>query len=107
MIEIPNEPADNEIPVDERLAARKRAALEIDPLTAKVMWTYGYESDPYDVHRDLADEEKCVGRVYFARKPGSDIWVAYRDLPKETLRILRDSGRERRALEELAAEIPW
>jgi hypothetical protein len=30
---------------------------------------------------DLTDEEKCMGRIYFARSPGSEIWVHYYDLP--------------------------
>ena len=98
------EPADHQIPINEWLAARKQVGLEIDPHTAEVMWCFGYGIDPYGVHADLIDEEKCIGRVYFARNPGSDIWVAYRDLPKETLGKLRESGRQRRALEEFEAE---
>ena len=82
------EPADHQMPINEWLAARKRAGLEIDPHTAEVKWCFGYVIDPYGVHADLKDEEGCIGRVYFARNPGSDIWVAYYDLPKETVGTL-------------------
>jgi hypothetical protein len=62
------------------LASRKEAALKIDPETAEVFWTYGLVGDPYGVH-DLLPEEECIGRNYFARAPGSDIWVSFDDLP--------------------------
>ena len=110
MTKMTSEPTDHQIPINEWLAARKRAGLEIDPETAEVMWCYGHLLDPYDAHADLTDEGKCIGRVFFARNPGSDIWVAFHDLPKETLAKLRGSGRERRALAEFEAdfaELAW
>jgi len=99
MTETPNELTDDAISVDEWRAIRKRAALEIDPLTAEVMWMYAQTLDPYGVERNLPDEYKCLGREYFARNPGGDIWVSYQDLPGEAVTRLRASGRERRALE--------
>ena len=35
-------------------------------------------------HADLPEECDCVGRVYFARSPGSDVWVNFYDLPEAT-----------------------
>ncbi len=99
MAETPNEPTNDQISVDEWLAIRKQAGLEIDPDTAEVMWTYGYVIDPYGVYTDdLIEEEKCMGRIYFARSPGSEIWVSYYDLPVEILSALRGSEQERRSL---------
>ena len=40
--------------------------------------------DPYGVYPDLPEECRQVGRAYFARGPGSDIWVNFGDLPDET-----------------------
>src|SRR4051812_18014075 len=61
------------------LAIRKEAAKTIDPTTAEIFWTYGDITDPYGVDPDGRSE--CIGRVYFARAPGSDIWVEFGDLP--------------------------
>ena len=63
------------------LSVRKEQGLKIDPETAEVFCNYGYVVDPYGLY-DLTDEEKCVGRNYFARSPGSDVWVSFHDLPK-------------------------
>jgi hypothetical protein len=72
---------EGKLPVDQWLALHKDAAKTINPETAEVWWDYAYVIDPYGVHEDLHDEEKCVGRVYFARAPGSDIPVWFGDLP--------------------------
>ena len=40
--------------------------------------------DPYGVYPDLPEECQQVGREYFARSTGSDIWVHFHDLPEET-----------------------
>ena len=69
---------------DERnawLASRKEAGLKIDPETAEVEWTYAQTLDPYGVYHDLPEEYWQVGREYFARSPGSDVWVWLGDLP--------------------------
>jgi hypothetical protein len=73
------------------LAIRKEAALEIDPETADVDWDYVQTLDPYGVHPDLREECWQVGREYFARSPGSDVWVWFGDLPE----AVRDRLRER------------
>jgi hypothetical protein len=68
------------------LATRKEEALKIDPETAEVMWWYAQTLDPYGVKDEweLPEEFDCVGREYFARAPGSDIWVWFGDLPDKT-----------------------
>ncbi len=70
--------------MEQWLEIRKEAALRIDPETAKVMWSYEQTLDPYAVYRDLAEELQQIGREFFARSPGSDIWVRFGDLPVET-----------------------
>jgi hypothetical protein len=76
---------DNDMPLNQWLAIRK--GLTIDPATAEVMWTYGYTLDPYGVY-ELSDEGKQIGREYFARSPGSDVWVSFDDLPDATAAAL-------------------
>jgi hypothetical protein len=61
--------------IEDWLAIRKEAGLKIDPNTAEVHWEYGYTLDRYGVHPGLPEELRQVGREYFARSPGSDIWV--------------------------------
>jgi hypothetical protein len=72
------------VDVEEWLAARKREGLKIDPETAEVTWWYAQVVDPYGVERNLPEECQCIGRAYFARRPESDIWVCFDDLPDET-----------------------
>jgi hypothetical protein len=77
-----------EFDVQQWLASRKEAGLKIDPETAEVHWEYGQVMDPYGVYSDLPEECQQVGRQYFARSPGSEIWVHLRDLPDETRHAL-------------------
>ena len=70
--------------IEKWLAIRKAEALKIDPDTAEVGWEYGQTLDPYGVCPDLPEEYQQVGREYFARAPGSEVWVHFGDLPKET-----------------------
>jgi hypothetical protein len=70
------------------LAIRKEAGLRIDPETAEVDWEYGQVSDPYELESNIPDEFYQIGRIYFARAPGSDIWVEFGDLPSGTRREL-------------------
>jgi hypothetical protein len=69
---------------DEFLAARKETGLRIDPNTAEVMWDYVQTLDPYGIDPELPEELQQVGRAYFARAPGSDVWVCFYDLPDAT-----------------------
>ena len=83
--------------VEQRLAIRREAALQIDPETAEVMWTYANLADPYGIY---PDGEECIGRVYFARPAGSDVWVDFGDLPDATVKALRKKQEFRRAFPE-------
>ena len=65
---------------DEFIAIRREDAQKIDPETAEVTWWFAQTLDPYGIS-DLSGEERQVGREYYARAPGSDIWVSFRDLP--------------------------
>jgi hypothetical protein len=67
------------------LEIRKKEALRIDPETAEVTWWYAQVLDPYGVLDQWElRESNCIGRAYFARAPGGEIWVEFGDLPKET-----------------------
>jgi hypothetical protein len=83
--------------IQQWLAVRKEAGLKIDPETAEVNWKYGQVMDPYGVDPDLPEECQCVGRQYFARAPGSDIWVHFHDLPEETRDALWERHRRQLA----------
>ena len=74
----------SEMAVDQWLAIRKEEALKIDPSTAEVDWSYALILDPYGVYPATSRGIPCVGRAYFARRPGSDVWVEFGDLPEET-----------------------
>jgi hypothetical protein len=41
--------------------------------------------DPYGVNPKVPEEYQQVGREYFARSPGRDVWVCLGDLPEEAL----------------------
>jgi hypothetical protein len=74
--------------VEEWLAIRKEAGLHINPETAEVDWDYRLTFDPYGVQPELPEEYQQVGREFFARSPGSDVWVCFGDLPKATREAL-------------------
>ena len=74
--------------VEQWLAIRKEAGLRIDPETAEVDWVYAQTLDPYGIFPDLPEECQQIGRAYFARSPGSEVWVHFGDLPKETAEAL-------------------
>src|SRR5262245_4528020 len=57
------------------LSVRREQGLKIDPDTAEVFCEHGSIRDPYGLH-DLTYEEDNIGRNYFARSPGSDVWVS-------------------------------
>jgi hypothetical protein len=73
-----------QLSVEEWLAIRKEEGLKIDPDTAEVDWYYVQTLDPYGVCSDLPLDFRQIGRGYFARSPGSDIWVHFHDLPEKT-----------------------
>jgi hypothetical protein len=84
------------IDVEQFRAIRREAGLKIDPETAEVDWIYAQTLDPYGLE-DLPEELQQVGREYFARAPGTDIWVHFHDLPKETADILWKKHRKKLA----------
>jgi hypothetical protein len=75
------------------LAIRKETGREIDAETAEVMWEHGQVLDPYGVEAELPAERDCIGRIYFARSPGSDICVCFYDLPDGTRDALWEKDR--------------
>jgi hypothetical protein len=68
----------------------KIAGQQIDPATAEVMWEYGQTLDPYGVWENIPEEYQQVGREYFARAPGTTVWVNFSDLPEATRDALWD-----------------
>src|SRR6516225_7652390 len=88
----------NEMTIEQWLAIRREAALQIDPETAEVMCTHPNIADPYDIYPDCPDV--CIGRVYFARSSGSDVWVCFADLPEATVKALREKQELKRAFPE-------
>ena len=90
-------PNERDKAVKEWLAIRKEAGLKIDPETAEVDWWYAQTLDPYGVYSDLPEECQQVGREYFARSPGSDVWVCFGDLPDATRDALRKKHRSKLA----------
>ena len=79
-------------PLQERQseADKVRQVAAIYPETAEVTWWYAQTLDPYGVSDEweLPEEFHRVGREYFARAPGSKIWVEFGDLPAETRKHL-------------------
>jgi hypothetical protein len=69
-------------------ALLKIAGSQIDPETAEVCWHHGQVVDPYGVYVDLPAECDCVGRLFFARNPGSEVWIEFGDLPEATRNAL-------------------
>ena len=79
-----------ELTVEEWRAIRKEEGAKIDPTTAEVYWCHALVLDPYGIHPELPEECQQIGRTYFARSPGSDIWVEFGDLPEATCEALRN-----------------
>ena len=96
-----------EMKVNKWLAIRKKAGRQIDPETAEVCWIYAQTLDPYGIYPPLPGEYQQVGREYFARSPGSDIWVLFADLARATRDALWEKNKGKLAfpagLEELFA----
>ena len=67
---------------------RAEAGRRIDPATAEITFCWGQTSDPCGDDPDLPEEYRAIGRNYFAREPGSDIWISFHDLPEATIKAL-------------------
>jgi hypothetical protein len=78
-------------------ALRKAAGLHIDPETAEVDWTYSYTLDPYGDEPNLPEEFHCVGRTYFARSPGGEVWINFCDLSEKTQEVLWEKHKSKLA----------
>jgi len=91
MSDIDTEKTEDQLTVEQWLQIRKDAGLELDPETAEVTWSYAQTLDPHGVSPDVPEDLHQVGREYFARSPGSDIWVSFGDLPHETEDTLCES----------------
>jgi hypothetical protein len=89
--------------LEQWLAVRKDIGLKIDPKTAEVDWTYAQTLDPYGVGPELPEEYQQVGREYFARSPGGDVWVWFGDLPQATRDALWQKHKRKLAF---PAELP-
>jgi len=78
-------------------AIRKEAGLKIEPETAEVTCSYEQTLDPYGIKDEweLPEEFDSVGREYFARSPGSEIWVSFDDLPEGVSRRIWEKHRSR------------
>jgi hypothetical protein len=63
-------------------AHMKLEGLLIDPETAEVCWQFRSDADPYEIGA-YPDADVYVGRQYFAKRPGSEIWVCFRHIPDE------------------------
>ena len=71
-----------EVTVDYLKALRREVGRHIDPETAEVHGVYAEVCNPYNDKLDLPVEAQCVGRDYFARSPGSKVWIWFHDLPR-------------------------
>ena len=91
-----NKPVD-ELTIEQWLQVRKEEGQKIDPDAAEVRWNHALPLDPYGVYPDLPWECNQVGRVYFARSPGSGIWVSFSDLPDASLMQLRERQKSQAA----------
>ena len=67
---------------------KKAAALAINSETAEISSLYGPTNDPYS--DGLTGRAQEWGKHFFARSPGTDIWVPFRDLPPTVLKALWD-----------------
>jgi len=76
------------IPVKEWLEMRTEAALKIDPETALILRSHVCPSSPYGTYSKIPEHCEEIFDDYYARSPGSDVWVYAGDLPKEVARAL-------------------
>ena len=76
----------DELTITQWLQIRKEEGRKIDPDIAEFMWSYVEILNYNGVYADPPEECHCIGGGYFARSPGSVIWVSFYDLPDETRR---------------------
>jgi hypothetical protein len=64
----------------------KEIGSNIDPATAEVSWERENWFNPYGLYPDA--EYYLPRLLYFARSPGSGIWVQFEELPETTRKVL-------------------
>jgi hypothetical protein len=67
----------------------------------------GTNYGPVCVNADFPKELDCVGRLLFARSPGSDVRVSFDDLPNETIERLRERVAQGEFRHDELADIPF
>src|SRR5262245_13017364 len=75
----------------QRRAVIAEAALKIDPGTAEVSWHQGWYFDPYNFFNDDKEWQDLFEWTYWARSPGSEVWVEFYDLLKVTRAALQQN----------------
>jgi hypothetical protein len=70
--------------IKEWLETRRLEGQKIDPETAEVIFLCTPVLDPYELSAIVRERYGCVGRSWFARARGSEIWVWFGDLPQQT-----------------------
>jgi hypothetical protein len=88
-----NEQSSKKVDVGNFRRRMKRIGKAIDSRTADILWAYAQTLDPYGLNLALPPELDQVGREYFARNRGGDVWVLFDDLPEKTRTVLRARAR--------------
>jgi hypothetical protein len=70
------------------------AGRQIDPKTAEVDSEWCQMVDPNGIYSDSPPEGGCIGRLDFARAPGTELWILFDDLPAATCEALRKRARD-------------
>jgi len=85
---------------EEFRAGRRVDGMTVDPEACEVMWQFAQVIDPYGVlyPGGVPPECDCVGRAYFARAVGSDVWVEFGDLREESVKRLWERNDDRLVL---------
>jgi hypothetical protein len=86
-------------------ALRRSVGLHIDPETAEVSWIFAQTLDPYGDLPNLPEEHWQVGREYFARSPGSNVWIWFGDLPEATCDALWKKRMKRQRVSHVADDV--
>ena len=88
--------------VEQWLQIREDEGLKIDPATAEVITEFVNLANPYGIYTDVQGE--CIGQVQFARRPESNVWVEFYDLPESTCDAIRKRLRDTPPGDD---DLPW
>jgi hypothetical protein len=72
------------MPVKQWPQSRERAALDIDPATAKIACSNEQLFDPYGVYPEVPERYRYCVREHFVCSPDRNVWVLFEHLPKTT-----------------------